>query len=141
MRVYSYEKRNRKDRMVTRKPVRTQRSLRNGAGTEEQGPPMAHSFCCYSDFWVASDEEETGFFHSFLNHSVNCIPSVLDCSLQETRPGCHHQLGDRGRLVSPGGRCVTEPLNYCRPERSAPPSSGSGLCLRARSGGGAAQKG
>ena len=78
---------------------------------------------------------------SFLNHSVNRVPSVLDCSSQEIRPGCHHQLGDRGRLASPGGRCVTEPLSYCHPERSAPPSSGSGLCLRARSGGGEAQKG
>lgn len=141
MRVYSYQKRSRKDGMMTMKPISTQCSLRNGAGTEQQGPLLAHSFCFYSDYWLASDEEETGFHHSFLNHSVNRVPSVLDCSSQEIRPGCHHQLGDRGRLASPGGRCVTEPLSYCHPERSAPPSSGSGLCLRARSGGGEAQKG
>lgn len=100
-----------------------------------------HSFYFYSDYWVASDEEETDFHQSSLNHSVNLVPSVLDCSSQETRPGCRHQLGDPGRLASPAGRCATEPLNYCRPERSAPPSSGSGLCLQARPGGGEAQKG
>lgn len=113
----------------------------SGAGTELQGPaswPTA-STSIRAAVWPLGEED--GFHQSPFNHSVILVPSVLDCLSQEIRPGCHHQLGDLGHLASPWGQCAAEPLNYCRPERSGPPSSGSGLCLQARSGLGEAHKG
>lgn len=92
---------------------------------------LAQSFCFHSEYGVASNKEEAGFHQSSLSHGVHLIPSVLDCWSQETRPGCHHPLGGQGHLASPRGLCATEPPNYCRLERSAPLSSGSGLCLQA----------
>lgn len=100
----------------------------NREPAELGGLPLATACLCSAQ---ASPEKA-----SHQQSSLSWVPSVLDCWSQETRPGCRHQLGGLGHLASPGGQCAAEPLDYCRPARSAPPSSGSGPCLQARSGGG-----
>lgn len=111
-----------------------QRCLGQSRNTTPGACLLAHCLGSHSGSWAASEDQGAGFHQSALSQIVNLVPSVLDCWSQETRPGCHHRRGDLGHLASPGGRCATEPLNYCHPERSAPLSSGSGLCLQARSG-------